>query len=114
MIRYFDRLKKFDYLVRHSMTGSPKDCAAKLGISRSRFYEFLEELEILEIPVGYDRSLKSYYYSRSGKLKIGFEDENKILNCIELRRINGGEFNSYSFMAESNMRDKLATNNWIK
>ena len=74
MLKYFDRLKRFDYLVRHSITGSPKECAEKLEISRSRFYEFLEDLKLLNIPVEYNKSQRSYRYVKPGKIVIGFEE----------------------------------------
>lgn len=74
MIKYFDRLKKFDYLVRHSMTGTPEECAEKLEISRSRFYEFLEDLKLLNIPVVYNKHKRSYSYQKPGVFKLGFEE----------------------------------------
>ncbi|MEZ4936661.1 MAG: hypothetical protein R2799_03620 [Crocinitomicaceae bacterium] len=95
MIRYFDRLKKFDFLIRHGMTGSPKECAQKLEISKSRFYEFLEELDLLDIPVEYDRSLKTYVYSKSGKLKLGFEEELNTLDRVQLSSLQGGKTHLY-------------------
>lgn len=74
MIKYFDRLKKFDYLVRHSMTGTPKECAEKLDISRSRFYEFLDDLKLLNVPVVYNKRKRTYTYQKPGMFKFGFEE----------------------------------------
>jgi predicted DNA-binding transcriptional regulator YafY len=91
MLKYVDRLKKFDYLVRHSMTGSPKECAKKLEISRSRFYEFLDDLKLMNVPLEYNRASKSYLYTTPGKIHIGFE-ENLIETSIRaLETIKGGQ-----------------------
>lgn len=90
MLKYFDRLKKFDYMIRHSITGTPKECAEKLEISRSRFYEFLEDLKLLDIPVEYNKDLKTYKYKKPGVLKLGFEERNQILEREGLNEIKGG------------------------
>lgn len=90
MLKYFDRLKKFDYLVRHCITGTPKECAKKLEISRSRFYEFLEDLKLMNVPVEYDKSIKSYTYKKPGAIKIGFEEVNEIGDEQLLSKIRGG------------------------
>ncbi len=90
MLKYLDRLKKFDYLVRHSMTGSPKECAEKLEISRSRFYEFLEDLKLMDIPVEYDKNMRSYTYQVPGKLVIGFEKKTSIIDERTLNQLKGG------------------------
>ena len=89
MLKYFDRLKKFDYLVRHSITGTPSECAKKLEISRSRFYEFLDDLKLMEIPVEYHKSRRTYSYTKPGKIKIGFEEKSYSINS-SLERVVGG------------------------
>lgn len=91
MLKYVDRLKKFDYLVRHSMTGSPKECAKKLEISRSRFYEFLDDLKLMNVPLEYDRASKSYLYTTPGKIHIGFEENLIDSSGTAVRKINGGK-----------------------
>ena len=54
-----ERIEYFDYLVRHRMTGTPAQCAEKLKLSRSRFYEFLEDLKLMNIPVAYNPEKKT-------------------------------------------------------
>lgn len=90
MIKYIDRIKKFDYLVRHSMTGCPTECAHKLGISRSRFYEFLEDLELLGIPLEYSKEKKSYIYREPGKVVLGFTQQAEALSSDQMRAFKGG------------------------
>ena len=96
MLKYFDRLKKFDYMVRHSITGTPKECAKKLEISRSRFYEFLEDLKLLDIPVEYDKDLRTYTYKKPGVLKLGFEERHQILEKEGLEDIKGGKTSNFT------------------
>lgn len=72
--RYIERLKKFDYLVYHQMTGNPAVFAKKLKMSRSSFYEFLEEIKGLGIPVAYNRDRKSYYYTQKGRICFHFHE----------------------------------------
>lgn len=91
------------------MTGSPKECAQKLEISKSRFYEFLEELDILNIPVKYDRNLKSYVYSKSGRLRLGFEEDVKTLDHSQLKSIQGGK--SYQQIRKRHLNLLVS---WIK
>ena len=85
------------------MTGTPGECAKKLEISRSRFYEFLEELKLMEIPVEYDKEVKSYNYSSPGEFKIGFESKLEVLDDSSLSRITGGsKVNNIIFMRSVN------------
>lgn len=101
IIKYKDRIEYFDYLVRHQLTGTPKECAKKLGLSKSRFYEFLEELKLIDVPIEYCCNEKCFKYKSKGKIIFDFKLENP-LNNEEMNRIKGGfSIFNYSFSIKS-------------
>ena len=89
ILKFKSRLDHFDYLVRHKMTGSPKQCAKRLRLSKSSFYRFLEDLILMNIPIAYNSEMKTYEYQEDGKLIFGFEFDNK-LKTKDLSKIKGG------------------------
>lgn len=84
-----ERIEHFDYLIRHRISGTPTQCAKKLKLSRSRFYEFLEDLRLMDIPVQYNPEKKHYEYQAEGKIVFGFVLE-KELKDNEMSKIKGG------------------------
>jgi len=78
ILKFKSRLDHFDYLVRHGITGTPKQCAKKLGLSKSSFYRFLEDLILMNIPIAYNSEMKTYEYQEDGKLIFGFEFDNDL------------------------------------
>lgn len=88
--RYMERLRKFDYLVYHQMTGNPESFAKKLQMSRSSFYEFLEEVKLMGVPVQYNRDKKSYYYEKKGRICFHFHETLRPLNSNEVEESGAG------------------------
>lgn len=88
--RYLERLRKFDYLVYHQMTGNPESFAKKLKMSRSSFYEFLDEVKLMGIPVLYNREKKSYYYEKKGRICFHFHETLRPLNPQEVEETGAG------------------------
>jgi len=100
-----ERIEYFDYLVRYRMTGTPVQCAKKLKLSRSRFYEFLEDLRLMNIPVAYNPEKKHYEYQAEGKIVFGFVSDEK-LNENEMSKIKGG----FAFIEKCSLVRKYRTN----
>lgn len=86
IIKYLDRIKRMDELIRRRATGTTNQFAERLEISRSTLMEYLDILRNLGAPIAYDKFRNSYYYIYSCKLKIGFESNR--LNEKELLEIN--------------------------
>lgn len=90
MLKYIERLKRMDYLIRKKATGTPDEFAEKLGICKSMLMINLSELKEMGAAVKYNSYLQSYCYEGSYVLKLGFE-----LEKSEADRLKGGK-NFYS------------------
>ena len=83
------RLKHIDSLIRIKATGSPKELAGKVGISRSVLFEFINEMKEEGFKIAFSKTINSYYYTEEGNLTEHFFE--KSLSRIEMRAITGGE-----------------------
>ncbi|WP_346759076.1 HTH domain-containing protein [Agaribacillus aureus] len=86
ILKYLNRIKLMDNLIRRRATGTSREFAEKLNISRSTLMEYINLLRKMGAPVAYDKFRNSYYYLFPCKLKIGFES--KMLTEKELMSIN--------------------------
>ncbi len=77
IIKYIDRLKHIDALIRQERTGSPDEFAKKLRISKRRMYQIMSEIEEMGAPVYYNRLKCTYMYKFPTELKIEFEKISK-------------------------------------
>lgn len=85
---YISRIKRLDDLIRRKSTGTPKELAEKLNISERWLYVLLEELrEEFDCPIVYDRTKRSYKYSKNGRMMLGFK---KDLGVKKMTDIYGG------------------------
>lgn len=67
--KYLDRAEHFDQLIRSKSTGSPDQAAHKLGMSRSAFFEFKNELvDDYGFPIAYCPVRCTYFYTESGRM----------------------------------------------
>ena len=67
--KYLNRVEQFDQLVRTKSTGPPEKAAQKLGMSRSSFHVFKNELiEDYGFPISYCFVRKTYFYSKPGRM----------------------------------------------
>lgn len=78
LLKYIDRLKRMDDLIRRKATGSAEDFAEKLGISKTQLYEDLKEFRGLGAPVVFCQVRKSYCYEGDFRLILKFEENLKI------------------------------------
>ncbi|MEX2573816.1 MAG: hypothetical protein WD317_05940 [Balneolaceae bacterium] len=73
---YIIRVRRLDALIRRKSTGTPGELADKLNISERWLYRLLDEIkEELDCPIGYCRKKRSYFYSKKGKIVMGFCNE---------------------------------------
>ena len=91
LFRNFYRLEKLHTLIQQKKTGTPKQLAEQLGISRATLYVLIDELNSLNMPVSYSRKYETFYYTQEVKFTLAFKVE-AIDNPTELRKINGGGF----------------------
>ena len=71
LLKYIERIKRMDDLIRRCATGNSTDFANKLGISRSVLMENLREMRELGACINYSHHKQSYYYEKQFKLIIG-------------------------------------------
>ena len=87
--KYMERIKFTDSLILKKATGSPKDLATRLGISRSVLFELINEMKGEGFPIAYSKMLNSYYYTEEGKLTEHLFE--KTLSRRDMKAINGGK-----------------------
>ena len=70
---YFQRLSRIDRLISLKATGSPKELANKIGISERSVYDDIQNLKKrFGCPIAYSKTKRSYYYTKEGRIEIGF------------------------------------------
>jgi biotin operon repressor len=72
-LKYIERLRRIDQLIRQQRTGSALELAARMGISRRQLYNLIEELKEFGLPVCFNRSSKTFFYEYNCKLEINIE-----------------------------------------
>lgn len=88
LIKYLDRYRRIDNLIRQQKTGSPIEFAKKLKLSESHLYFYIRELKDLGLPIAYSRTRKTYFYKENIKLDIAIAIKN--LSSNELVNVFGG------------------------
>lgn len=82
LLKYIDRLKRMDDLIRRKSTGTPDEFSQKLNISRSQLLQDLKELKELGAPVDYCHISQSYHYTRECMEILNFQ-ASKMLNGMK-------------------------------
>lgn len=86
-----ERLMKMDRLIKEKRTGSAKQLAEYLGISRSHLFNHLEEFRDLGIDIRYDKS--NYTYEYYGNLEPEIREPLLVIRKKnDLSDTNGGTF----------------------
>ncbi len=81
-----NRFLRLDQLIRLKATGTPRELAKKIGVSKSVLYDYINEMKDQEAPIVYDKSRNSFCYSENVKLEYGF----KKLDKDQLENLKGG------------------------
>ena len=76
LLKYTERLRHADQLIRMEATGAPRLFAQKLGISESYLYWVLDEMRDMGLPLSYNKSRLTYFYTRPVRLRIEISVEN--------------------------------------
>lgn len=88
LLKYINRLKYIDYMIKRKATGNLASFAGKNSLSKRSMSAVLSEMKALGFPIKYDRSRNSYYYDEDGKMvdKL-FIKEGEILSRKEAAKI---------------------------
>ena len=70
LLKYTNRLRHADQLIRLEATGTPRLFAQKLGISESYLYGILDEMKEMGLPLSYCKTRLTYVYTKPVKLRI--------------------------------------------
>ncbi|MGC4022716.1 MAG: hypothetical protein QM734_12605 [Cyclobacteriaceae bacterium] len=71
LLKYIDRLKRMDDLMKREVTGTSKEFAEKLGISRSMLMENLTEFKELGAEISFCHFRRTYHYTNKFSIVIG-------------------------------------------
>ncbi|MBK3515982.1 hypothetical protein [Carboxylicivirga marina] len=100
-MKLFDELKvlrrMFD-LIEKEQTGCTCTFPKKLGISRGKLYNLLDELKDIGIIIKYCKKQKTFYFKDAIKIKVAAPIQ--ILKADELSKINGGIYTSVHFFGQ--------------
>ena len=66
------RLIRLDHLIALKATGTPSDCAHKIGISERSLYDYLKILKEMGAPIMFSRNRRTYFYKEEGRFRISF------------------------------------------
>ena len=95
-INKIERLKKMHKCILLSDTGTPKEFANKLNISRSQLYNLIDDLKEFEAPIKYSKLNKTFYYEKEYDFQFNYSLI--ILSDDVSREIFGGFYNNPVFM----------------
>jgi len=70
---YLERLQRIDQLIRLKATGTPRELANKLGVSKRTVYEYIQTLKDMDAPICYCKVSRSYVYEEPGRFEINFK-----------------------------------------
>lgn len=72
LLKYIDRLKRMDNLIRRRATGCADDFARKLQVSPSQLFQDLKEMKELGAPIKFCPMNRTYFYLKEGEFKVDF------------------------------------------
>jgi biotin operon repressor len=89
IFEYLDRIILMHKLLSRRITGTPEEFAHKVGISRTRLYEIIDELRLRGAPITYSKSAKTFFYLQP--FDIDVTCSMKLLSCNEEKENYGGD-----------------------
>jgi transcriptional antiterminator len=87
-LKYIERLRRMDQLIRQQCTGNSDEFAERMGVSRRQLYNLIEELKDFGLPISFNRSSRTFFYINNCKLEINIEI--KELDRTDYLIYNGG------------------------
>ncbi|WP_302304308.1 HTH domain-containing protein [Culturomica massiliensis] len=86
-----DKMHIFNRLIHHRKTGTPKEFAHRLGISRSTLYDMIDDLRSRGVTIKYSRRLSSFYYDTPVALEVRFTIIHlSDMSTDEIKKYDGG------------------------
>jgi len=67
LLKNINLVEQFHSLTLSEKTGTPKELAEQLGISRQALYIWIDELKSLDLNVAYSRKRETFYYKNKNK-----------------------------------------------
>ncbi|WP_439183102.1 hypothetical protein [Carboxylicivirga taeanensis] len=95
-----EMLKRMFELINKRQTGNSESFHKKLGISRSKLYNLIDELKQKGIDVEYDKRIKSFYLKED--VCVVVDEPLRIIDKDKLRSVSGG-FLCYSIFLDKPM-----------
>jgi predicted DNA-binding transcriptional regulator YafY len=89
LLKYLERAKRMDDLIRRRATGNADEFARKLGISRSVLMEHIRDLKEMGAPIKFCEFTRGYYYAMEYTFMLGKK--------VEMRELKGGFFFDFYF-----------------
>jgi hypothetical protein len=74
LIKYIERLKRMDDLIRRRATGNSQEFANKMEVSTSQLFQDLKEMKELGAPIEYCTKRKAYCYKKDCRLILDFKE----------------------------------------
>ena len=113
IINQIERIKIIDTAIHAGKTGTPKEFACKLGISRRHLYRLLEMFKDYGAIIKYSRKEQSFYYEQPFKLEsIGIQP--KTIDKDNMGKINGGShYPSSLFYLFEKQKNQLILENFL-
>jgi predicted DNA-binding transcriptional regulator YafY len=104
VFEYLERIRRMHSMVQRSATGTPEECARRLGVSRTTLYELIDELRLRGAPIVYSKSARTFYYS--SPFDITIICSLKSLTLSEEKKSDGGVmFFQSSFFPDNPIRN---------
>jgi DNA-binding IclR family transcriptional regulator len=96
-MRFIEKIKmieRIDQLIRMKATGSARDLAKRINVSKSTVYEILEIMRNMGAEIEYCSHRRSYIYCIEKVFAIGFVDKSKISGGIDSRSRIFGQYDT--------------------
>jgi len=72
-IKYINRLKRIDQLIRLEATGNPKELASRLEISERQLYRYINDLKETGAKITFNHNINSYTYLLENEFDMTLE-----------------------------------------
>lgn len=94
----FEIIRRMFDLIRKKQTGCTSTFHKRIGVSRGKLYNLLNELHDIGIVIKYDKHLK-YFYLRDD-IEVNVEAPIQVIKKDESRKIRGGFSYSFHFFGQ--------------
>ncbi len=101
-------------LLQRRATGTPSEFANRLGVSRTRLYEMIDELKSHGAPITYDRGIRTFYYCEPFDITVTMQVSS--LDAEDQILIHGGSetLSPYFFSGRSSFNFTLSKVKYVE